>query len=409
MQPAVEAELEAHLRAELAPDLEVIRPLGAGSTALVFLAREPALKRLVALKVMRSAVAADATARRRFEREAQSAARISHTNVTSVHRVGRLADGRPFIVMEYVDGRSLAETLAARGPLPIGEVEGIIAALACALAAAHSKGIIHRDVHPGNVFVESRTGRIVLSDFGIAGLVESAADPVTWLTVPGQRLGEVRYGNPEQLRGEPATEQSDIYSLGVLAYELTAGRLPFDGESPLALMTAHLTQAPRSVAEFRPDVTLELSSLLERCLAKEPRRRPSTADIPALISAVPRANTPPAGGLARFRHELERRRVYQIAVAYAATAFVVLQGAGLFLPTFPGFSLYYNALIGLTLAGFPVALVLSWLYDVREGRLQRTLDVAEAAATPWQRVLPWIGLAFSVVVVAVIWWLLAGS
>jgi serine/threonine protein kinase len=191
------AVLDEPLRAALLPELEPIRLLGSGATAHVYLAREPALARLVA---------ADAVARQRFEREAQSAARIAHPHVTAIYRVGRVPDGRPYIVMEYVEGRTLTDVLAAGGVYEEPAARELLAALASALTAAHEKGVIHRDVRPANVLLENRTGRAVLGDFGVAGLLDSGSAAAARLTTAGMVLGDPRYHSPEQVRGEPAVE-----------------------------------------------------------------------------------------------------------------------------------------------------------------------------------------------------------
>jgi serine/threonine protein kinase len=245
---------DSRLAAELLPDLEVVRSLGSGATAEVYLAREPQLQRLVALKLLRRELASDGVVRQRFEREARSAARITHPNVTAIHRIGRLSDGVPYIVMEYIDGRTLRGVLDAAGAFPAAEAQTLLASLAAGLAAAHERGILHRDVRPGNVFIEDRSGRAVLGDFGIAALQETGSASATRLTAAGVRLGDTRYQSPEQLRGETATEQSDVYAFGILAYEVLTGRGPYDARTETQLMAAHLTQKPTPLRELRPDL-----------------------------------------------------------------------------------------------------------------------------------------------------------
>jgi eukaryotic-like serine/threonine-protein kinase len=209
---------------EFPEDLTLMRELGAGSCARVYLAREPALGRLVAVKVLHPSLAADDVTRLRFEREAKATAVIRHPNVVSVHRVGHLPTGEPFLVMEYVEGRSLPDLLQARGSLPVEEARRIIVSIAHGLAAAHRKGIVHRDVRPDNVIIEEDTDRVVLLDFGIAAILDTEATAATRLPRPGQLVGSIRYMSPEQLAGERPGEQSDIYALGVLAYDLLSGR-----------------------------------------------------------------------------------------------------------------------------------------------------------------------------------------
>jgi serine/threonine-protein kinase len=322
------AAVDETLRQALLPELELIRPLGSGATAEVLLAREPALQRLVAVKVLRAAVAEDTVARRRFEREAQAAARIVHPNVTSIFRVGRTPAGQPFIVMEYVDGRVLGDLLPPAVTYDEPTARALLAAIAAALAAAHAHGIIHRDVRPGNVLIENRTGRAVLGDFGIAALLESGSTAITRLTAAGVMVGDARYLSPEQVRGESAVELSDVYAFGILAFELLTGSGPYRARKPAELLTAHLQQQPADLHELRPDIGERLASLINRCLAKEATRRPLASELAAQLAPAPATRAVQegavAGSLALLLGELRRRRVYQVAAAYTAAALGVL-------------------------------------------------------------------------------------
>jgi serine/threonine-protein kinase len=271
--------LEERLRDELAPGLEVVRLLGRGTAAVVYLAREPALRRLVALKVLAPWLAHDRKARLRFEREAQAAARISHPNVVTVHWVGALADDLPYIVMQHVSGRSMEERMRAEGPLEIEEVRRVLADLASGLAAAHRQRIVHRDVKPANILFEEETGHIFLTDFGIAGVLASGTEEATHLTTAGHVLGDLRYVSPEQLEGRILTELADVYSLGLVGFELASGESPYEGEGHAEMIAAHLGGEPRRLSALRPGVDADLETLLARCLEKIPEHRPSTADI----------------------------------------------------------------------------------------------------------------------------------
>ena len=271
--------LEARLRDELAPGLQIVRLLGRGSAAVVFLAREPALRRLVAVKVLAPWLAHDRKARLRFEREAQAAARISHPNVVTVHWVGALSDDLPFIVMQYVNGRSMQERMRAEGPLEIGEVRRILTDLASGLAAAHRQRIVHRDVKPANILLEEETGHIFLTDFGIAGVLASGSEETTHLTTAGHVLGEPRYVSPEQLEGRHLTELADVYSLGLVGFELATGESPYEGRGDAQMIAAHLTGEARSLSSLRPGADPGLERLLARCLERTPEHRPSTSDI----------------------------------------------------------------------------------------------------------------------------------
>jgi len=408
---------DADLQAELAGDLELIRTLGQGATASVYLAREPALQRLVALKVLGQDLAADEVGRKRFEREAQSAARISHPHVTQVYRVGRLASDLPYMVMEYVDGRTLTDVIKARGPLEVDRAKEVLSAVAAALAAAHARGIVHRDVRPGNVFLEKRTERAVLGDFGIAALVETGAAASPRLTAAGVRLGNVRYMSPEQVLGDPVTEQSDLYAFGILAYETLTGQGPYEARSDAQLVAAHLEAEPRPLRSLRPEVDAGLASLIERCLARDPNERPradevadalqSPASAMAAVGVVgPGADDSP---VAAFLAELRRRRVYQVLVAYGALAVAVLGGAQAVYDAFAFSNRSYRLLVSGVLAGFPIALVLSWAYDVTATGIRRTQPGTNAGGGRIGA-LKWAGLGSSVVVVLMLgWFLLRGA
>jgi len=401
--------LDATVQTELQPELEIMRPLGTGETANVYLAREPALQRLVAVKVLRPDVAAESVARQRFEREAQSAARISHPHVTAVYRVGRLSGDVPYMVMEYIDGRTVRDILESGSRFDYAYARALLASVAGALAAAHERGIVHRDVRPGNVFVENRTARAVLGDFGIAALLESGATTVSRLTAAGIRLGDTRYMSPEQIRGEPVTEQSDVYAFGILAYEVLTGRGPYDAKGEAQMITAHLQREPLRLKELRDDVDAAAANLIERCLAKEPNHRPRTEEIARALAAVPSAAAVPdadLGPVAQLLEELRRRRVYRVLVGYGAFALAVFGVAEGVDQAFPLSPRVNQVLVLATLAGFPLALILSWLYDIRAGRIRRTDSIA---ASPRARLLMWLGFGISVLVVAALGWLLLGG
>jgi serine/threonine protein kinase len=403
--------LDATVLAELRPDLEVLRPLGSGDTANVYLAREPALQRLVAVKVLRPEVAADTVARQRFEREAQSAARISHPHVTAVYRVGRLADDVPYMVMEYIDGRTVRDIVESGTPFDYADARKLLASVAAALGAAHDRGIIHRDVRPGNVFVENRTARAVLGDFGIAALRESGSASAARLTAVGVKLGETRYMSPEQIRGEQVTEQSDVYAFGILAYEVLAGRGPYDAKGEAQMIAAHLQRVPLKLRELRDDVDAAVAALIERCLAKDPNRRPRAQEITVALTAgsAVAADAAPAedlGPIGQLLEELRRRRVYKVLVGYGAFALAVFGVAQGVDQAFPMSPFANQVLVVATLAGFPLALILSWVFDIRAGRIHRTRSIDTSSRA---RAMMWIGLGAIVAIVAVLGWLLLGD
>ena len=225
---------QTQLQAYFDPEFKIVRLLGEGAMARVYVAREAALRRLVAIKVLNSEVAEDEIARKRFERESRSAAKIRHQNVATVYRVGSLDDETPFMIMEYIEGKNLADALKAEGVMTVEQACRTLGQLASALAAAHENGIVHRDVKPENVVRERDSDRIVLTDFGIAGILETGTETITRLTKQGQLLGDPRYMSPEQLLGESVTDESDVYSLGIMGYELGfwGGRVRISADDP---------------------------------------------------------------------------------------------------------------------------------------------------------------------------------
>jgi serine/threonine protein kinase len=393
------------MHAELQPSLHVVRLLGSGETSDVYLARETSLERLVAVKVMRTDMAASETARLRFEREARSIARVTHPGITAVHRIDRTSRDVPYMVMEYVEGRTLRDVIESGGALDTTEGCAILVSVAAALAAAHGRGIIHRDVRADNVFVENRTGRAVLGDFGIAALQESGTLAEPRLTAAGMLLGKTRYVSPEQVRGEPVTEQSDIYSFGMLAYEVLAGRIPYEVKGEAQTLTAHLQGTPLPLQSLRREVDPATAGIIERCLAKVPNRRPRAQD---LVRALGPGQAPAVadvedGPLAQFLAELRRRRVYRVLAAYSAFAlavFGVMQGVDAAFPMSRNAS---RILVISVLAGFPLSLTLSWIFDIKAGTIRRTRGIPATGRT---RSLMWLALAASVAAVAIIGWLL---
>ena len=279
MTTAAADTLQERLRAALAPNLLLVREIGAGGMARVFLAREPALKRLVAVKVLSGELASTQAGRARFEREAQAVAGLSHPNVVAVHSVGELADGTPYFIMQFVDGRSMAERVEREGPVSVAEARRTLGEVAAALAAAHKQGIIHRDVKPANILYEDATGRSLVSDFGIAAIGRETPTINTKLTATGAIVGTPQYMSPEQLLAEPVTEKTDIYSLGLLAHELLCGSAPFKGSSPHELIAAHLRDVPARLVIRRPDVDAELDDVVARCLEKTAARRPTAEEV----------------------------------------------------------------------------------------------------------------------------------
>ncbi|MGE3621810.1 MAG: Stk1 family PASTA domain-containing Ser/Thr kinase [Acidimicrobiia bacterium] len=257
---------------------ELHRLLGRGGMAEVYLARDQLLDRPVAVKVLFPEHARDPNFVERFRREAQAAANLNHPNIVGVFDWGQ-SDGTYFIVMEYVDGRSLAEILRTEGPLHPDRAADVIADVAAALGFAHRNGVVHRDVKPGNVLV-TPSGQVKVADFGIARAIES--HPEDNLTQAGTVMGTATYFSPEQARGSSVDPRSDIYSLGCVLYELLLGRPPFTGDSPVAIAYKHVQEAPTPPRQLSPAVPPAMEAIVLKCLAKNPvNRYPSAEDLRA--------------------------------------------------------------------------------------------------------------------------------
>jgi len=273
------ANLKELLQNELAP-LQMLEMAGLGGMGEIYLARDPRLRRTLAVKVLRSELVADKQARARFFREAQVIAGLSHPNIIAIHSVGELKDGTPYFVMDYVDGGSLEDRLQKDGPFSVRATKRIIGEVASALSVAHAKGVVHRDIKASNVLFDSNTGRALVTDWGIAALDATASlSPDRRLTQTGAIIGSPQFMSPEQLAGDDVGPETDVYSLGLLAYELLTGQGPFEAETPRALMIAHLREEPTPLAAAHEGVDPELESVIGRCLAKTPRDRPSAEDI----------------------------------------------------------------------------------------------------------------------------------
>jgi serine/threonine protein kinase len=263
------------------------RLLAVGGMGAVWAAEDAVLGREVAVKVLGEALADDRRARLRLRREARAAARLAHPAIARVLDLGE-EDGRPYLVMELLHGESLAARLARGGPLAPAEAVGVVAAAADALDLAHRAGIVHRDVKPGNVFV-TRGGEVKLLDFGIARAADETA------LTGGDLLGTAAYLAPERVLGHDATPAADVYALGVLLYELLAGRPPFAGDCGAALAMAQVHAQPPPLGAVAPSVPPALAAACERALAKDPAARPpSAAALAALLrSTLPAGPTPP--------------------------------------------------------------------------------------------------------------------
>jgi predicted Ser/Thr protein kinase len=276
------------LQSALAGEYSLERELGRGGMGIVYLARDVQLDRDVAIKVLPTQLTRQPASRERFLREARTAAGLSHPHIVPIHRVGE-AGGFVFFVMSYVAGETLGERLRREGPLPSAEATRVLREVAWALAYAHGRGIVHRDVKPDNILLEAGTGRALVTDFGIAhGGSRAESD-----TDPGKIMGTAHYMSPEQAANEPVDGRSDIYGLGVVGYLAVSGRLPFESSNLHALMVRQATEAPPSVMRAAPGLPPALGAAIDRCLAREPGSR--FADGEALAAALaPAVDTRPA-------------------------------------------------------------------------------------------------------------------
>jgi serine/threonine-protein kinase len=236
---------------------EIERELARGGMADVFLARDQLLDRPVAVKVLFPEFARDPSFVERFRREAQNAASLNHPNIAAVYDWGQ-ERGTYYIVMEFVEGRSLRDIIRTDGPLPAVAAARITSELADALAFAHRNGVVHRDVKPGNVLITAN-GQVKLTDFGIAA---NQFDANQGLTQTGSVMGTATYFSPEQAQGHPVDGRSDVYSLGVVLYEVLAGVPPFTGESPVAVAMKHVREVPPPMRTRVPDVPAQLESIV---------------------------------------------------------------------------------------------------------------------------------------------------
>jgi len=245
---------------------EILEQVGGGGMALVFRAKDVYLNRMVAIKILREQFTSDEEFVSRFRREAQAVASLSHTNIVSIYDVGQ-DKGTYYIVMEMVEGRDLKEIIKEKGSFSVKETLDIATQICDALAHAHEHKIIHRDVKPHNIIITSE-GKAKVTDFGLARAVSTAT-----VTHTGNIMGSVHYFSPEQARGEIADEKSDIYSLGVVIFEMLTGKLPFEGESPISVALNKIQNDPVSPRQINPQIGEALEKVILKAMVKDPRRR----------------------------------------------------------------------------------------------------------------------------------------
>ena len=252
----------------LAGRYSIDRELGRGGMGVVYLAREVHLDRPVAIKLLPPERARDPAVRERFLREARLAAKLSHPNIIPIHAVDESGEF-VYYVMAYIDGETLAQRVRTRGPLASSEAARVLREVSWALSTAHAQGLIHRDVKPDNILLEFGSGRVLVSDFGIAAALTEETARVS---------GTPEFMSPEQALGKTVDARSDLYSLGITAYYALTGRLPFEGKDATEVLAKQVTAAPPTLASTGMPVARKLSVLIERCVAKDPAQRPASAD-----------------------------------------------------------------------------------------------------------------------------------
>lgn len=262
----------------LAGRYSIDRELGRGGMGVVYLAREVHLDRFVAIKLLPPEFASRPALRERFLREAQLAAKLSHPNIIPIHSVEQI-EGFVFFVMAFVDGETLAQRVQTRGPLSATDGIRMLREVAWALGYAHGQGLVHRDIKPDNILIESATGRALVADFGIAAAIGSDANVVADTTnnAPRTVSGTPEFMSPEQALGEDSDARSDLYSLGATAFYALSGRLPFEGKSATETLARQVTSAAPSLNDVGAHVPRKLAQLVDRCLEKEPANRPRSA------------------------------------------------------------------------------------------------------------------------------------
>ena len=364
--------LQQQLQHSLGTAYILERELGGGGMSRVFVAAETALGRRVVVKLLAPQLA-EGISVERFAREIRLAASLQQANIVPVLSAGEV-HGLPYYTMPYVEGESLRRRLG-QGALPVGEALGVLRDVAKALAYAHARGVVHRDIKPDNVLLSG--GTAVVTDFGIAKALgaartngDGAAATGGALTALGSTLGTPAYMAPEQAAGDPdADHRLDLYAFGCLAYELLAGVAPFHGMSPQRLFAAHLTERPRALRELRPDAPPELAELVMRCLEKEPAARPASArEVVAVldgISASGRTGTIPAAllGAVRLRKALAVYAGAFVVVALLAKAATV----ALDVPDW-----VFPAALVLMAVGLPIVLLTAWVQRVAMHEATRT-------------------------------------
>ena len=364
-------DLRQRVQDSLSGTHTIERELGGGGMSRVFVANEHRLGRRVVVKILAPELAAAISAER-FEREIRLAASLQQANILPVIAAGEV-DGLPFYTMPFVEGESLRARLAS-GPVPLSQSVEILRDVARALAYAHERGVVHRDIKPDNILLSGRTA--VVADFGIAKAIAAAQErPVgATLTQIGTSIGTPAYMAPEQAAGDPDTDhRADIYAFGCMAYELIAGHPPFHGLPAHKLLAAHMGETPRPIQEVRPDCPPALAHLVMQCLAKDPAHRPANAE--DILHQLDATTSMPGASVPAFSHG---RGLFLRAMGLYAAAFIVVAVVARLLVTTQGLPewVFAGALVVMAL-GFPVILFTGYTQYIA-----RTIAHATLTLTP---------------------------
>ncbi|MBV8311409.1 MAG: serine/threonine protein kinase, partial [Planctomycetaceae bacterium] len=280
-------ELRAHIERALSAHYDVESEIGRGGMGVVYRGKDRRLKRTVAIKILPPELAFRSDIKTRFLREAETAAQLNHPNIVDIYSVDE-TEGLVFFVMAYIDGDNLAKRLHDHGALSIDETRRTLREVADALAYAHERGVIHRDIKPDNILIDAKSGRPMVTDFGIARAV---GDGDSRLTATGMAIGTPTYMSPEQASGDRQIDgRSDLYSLGVVAYQMLTSQPPFVANSTPAILVKHISERPTPIEQRRPDVPQELARIVMTMLEKDPANRfPSAA---AVVTALDSGRMP---------------------------------------------------------------------------------------------------------------------
>lgn len=272
---------ESYVGREVAGQFRIVKRIGSGGMGSVYKAEQPDMNRHVAIKILHKRYLARPDLVSRFRREARAMSHLSHPNTARVFLYGQLDDGSCYFVMEHLEGRNLAQLVRADGPMEYHRAVGVMSQVCAALDEAHRAGIIHRDLKPENIFLTAQGGiedYPKVLDFGLAKVTEKQMKPGSMiLTREGMVFGTPEFMSPEQARGKPLDPRSDIYSLGIIMYELVSGKLPFDAKQPIEFIQLHVNAPPIPLNERMPDIPAALNHAVMKALQKDPDNRYNTA------------------------------------------------------------------------------------------------------------------------------------